>query len=120
MIKYSFRNKPVIENYWEYCCSNRIPHIEIVPIDRIYVNISYDILSFLPYHNTKLDLIDRVKKLYEAYCDFFKLSKNRQSIAGGDLALGFVVKKEHSEYIASHLYDYLIEYVKKYKSLVSE
>lgn len=120
MIKFSNRAKPATENYWSYCGQHQIPYIEIIPVSRDYVNISYDLLSCLPFHKLKGEVLDRVMKIYEGYCDFFKLPKNRISLAGGDIAFGFVVKKEHSEFIANQLFDFLSDFVSKNKILVTE
>ena len=120
MIKFSYSEKPVIEDYWAYCGQNQIPHIEIVSLSRDYVNISYDLLCCLPFHKLKGNILDRIIKIYEGYCDFFKIPKSKINYAGGEIALGFVVRKEHSEFIANQLFDYLLEYVTKNKILISE
>ena len=99
MIKFSHLNKPAVEDYWAYCNQHEIPHIEIIAKSRDYVRISYDLLPCLPSHKLEDDLLDNVIKIYKAYSVFFKLPKARFDFSGGYIALGIVVKKEHSEFI---------------------
>lgn len=119
MIKFSHRNKPIIENYWSYCEKHQIPHIEIISISRDYVNITYDLLTCLPSHKLKGEIVERVIKIYQGYCDFFKIPKSRINLAGGEITLGFVVRKEHSEFIAIQLFDFALEFVIKNKIVIS-
>jgi len=111
MIKYSYKNNPAIENYWEYCCKHEIPHIEISIIDEDYAIISYDLLPCLPFEKLKSGLTDSITKLYEAYADFFKLPAEKFTLAGGSIALGITVYTKHCEFISEQLFDYLADYV---------
>ena len=120
MIKYSHKDNPAIANYWDYCTKYQIPHIEIISQSRDYITISYDLLACLPFDNLKGDVSENIVKIYEAYSDFFKIPKDKFSYAGGSTVLGIVVRKEHSEFIANRLFDYLSEYVSKNKTPMAE
>jgi len=115
MIKFSNRKNLAIEDYWSYCRQHQIPHIVIIPVGRDYVNISYDLLPSIPFAKLKGDILDKMIKIYESYVAFFKIPKTKYHLAGGEIALGVVIRKEHSEFIANQLFDYLTDYVKNNK-----
>lgn len=120
MIKYIFKNEAPMNNYWEYCCQHKIPHIEITILDEDYVNISFDLLPCLPFEKLKGDLVDRMLKIYEAYADFYRLPPDLFSFVGGSIALGATVYYEHSEMISEQLFDYLSEYVEENKYPITD
>lgn len=112
LIEFSFRDNPAIENYWDYCVQRKIPYIEIVSIDEDFVNVSYDLLPSLPFEKLQGNLLEAISKIYESYHDFYKLPRDKFNFAGGDVASGATVRKEHSETIARQLFGYLSDFVR--------
>lgn len=112
---FAYKEKPSVENYWEYCIDREIPFIEISPIDEEYVNISYDLLPCLPYEKLKGDLLDEIVTIYKSYFTFFNLPMDKFKLIGNSIALIIAVKKEHHEIIANQLYEFLLHYLKENK-----
>ena len=115
MIKYSHKENPSVEDYWTYCVQHQIPHIEIVLKGRDYVTVSYDLLPCLSFDKLPGDVSENIVKIYEAYVEFFKIPKDKFGYSGGPNSFGIAVRREHSEFIAERLFDYLTDYVKRNK-----
>ncbi len=113
IIKFSHKDKPAIDDYWTYCERNQIPFIQIISKGSDYDSISYDLLPCIPFDKLNGDVSENIVKIYEAYADFFKIPDTKFDYSGGSIALGIVVHKKHSEFIADQLFDYLLAYVKK-------
>ena len=114
-ISFTYKNNPVIENYWEYCVMKEIPFIEISPIDENYVSISYDLLPCLQNEKLEGDLLNEISIIYKSYFIFFNLPKNRFKLIGNSIALLISVKKEHHEKIALQLNEFLINFLRENK-----
>jgi hypothetical protein len=62
-------------------------------------------------------LLDEVNALYAAYAKFFSLPKERYAAIGGSSALIITVFAEHGEFIAEHMFNFLLRYVRTNRSL---
>lgn len=117
MTKFYIKGKPEANGYWEYCCKNDIPMIQVIP-GRKYSKVSYDIYSMLGSYELGEDILDEVKSIYISYTKFFFLPPERFSSIGGYSALVITVHKEHAELIANHLFDFLLAYVRKNRNVI--
>ena len=117
MTKFYIKGKPEANGYWEYCCKNDIPMVEVIH-GRKYSKVNYDIYSMLRFHELDEDLLDEMNSIYTAYAKFFALPSERNAAVGGYSALIVTVYKEHAEFIANQLFDYLTTYVRNNRKLL--
>ncbi len=111
MPKFYIKGSPVAKGYWEYCVNNDVPMIEVIH-GRKYSKVNYDIYPMLSFHEIDEALLDEVKSIYNAYGKFFSLPSSHFAAVGGYSALIITVYKEHAEFIAEHLFDFLCIYVR--------
>jgi len=111
MANFYVRGKTTTPNYWQYCITNDIPLVELIP-GRKYSKVNYDIYSMLGNHEIGEELMDEMNTIYTAYCKFFDLPKKYIAAVGGYYALIMTVHAEHGEFIAEQLYNYLVKYVR--------
>lgn len=98
--------------YWNYCKINDIPYI-VVNNELVYSNIEYDLFAMYEGYKPKAFPHKFIVKLYENYCELFHLPDPKLMLAGGNKNLIFTVFKDHSDFIANTLFDYLDDFVKK-------
>ncbi len=117
-------NSPAIPHYLWYksdkqaddqyveCSTKNLPTIIIYKHSRGFVRISYDTLSMfgddLKETEKQLPTVDQVLKMYKSYSKTFSLPDDRFQASGGEDAFGFVVKKEHAEFLAEGLFHFLL------------
>lgn len=110
-MKYIVEDKHDYNEHWSYCIKNDIPFIRIIPAKK-YSKIEFDIFCMLNFHELKKTPSEFLINLYKCYAEFFRLPLNKFEYAGGSNNLIFTILKEHSEYFASQLFDYLNDFVK--------
>ena len=112
MANYITKGKPQPANYWQYCCENDIPLVELLP-GKKYSRVNYDIYSMLGNHELGEELLDVLNDMYLSYTKFFSLPKAQYKAVGGYSALIITVFAEHGEFIAEHLFSFLVKYVRE-------
>ena len=98
--------------HWNYCKKNDIPFVRIIPATK-YSKIEYDFFDMLEFYELTKSPLKFMIKFYKNYVEFFDLPKDKISSIGGEKSLIFTVHKEHSEFIANKLFDYLDKFVKE-------
>jgi len=100
------------DDHYIQCSTKNLPSIIIYTDSRGYVRISYDTLSMfggdLKESEKQLPTVDQVMKMYKSYFKTFSLPDVKFQASGGEDAFGFVVKKEHADFIAEGLYYFLL------------
>ena len=111
MLKFIIDKKSEYNEHWNYCVKHDIPFVRIIPAT-IYAKIEFDVFCMLAFYKLTKYPAEFLITLYECYAEFFKLPNNKLSCTGGSNNLIFTIYKEHSEFFASQLFDYLNDFVK--------
>jgi hypothetical protein len=97
---------------YERCTAKNLPTVIIYKNGRGFVRISYDTLSMfgdnLKETEKQLPTVKQVMKMYKSYSKVFMLPDDQFQASGGEDAFGFVVKKEHADFLAEGLYHFLL------------
>jgi hypothetical protein len=100
------------DKHYTQCTAKNLPTIIIYTDSKGFVRISYDTLSMfgddLKETEKQLPTVDQVLKMYKGYSKTFNLPKDKFQASGGEDAFGFVVRKEHADFIAEGLLHYLL------------
>ncbi|WP_312948949.1 hypothetical protein [Superficieibacter sp.] len=109
MIKFVYKNRNN-HTHWDRCEKGHAPFIELSNVNDMYVNIFYDVTNYrLDQEQTSED----IKKIYLAYLEFFSLSEPFiDDLFAQYYFLNLIVRREHAEFIAGRLYDYLLGKIK--------
>jgi hypothetical protein len=94
------------------CSANNLPSVFVSKQGKKYAYISYDSLSMFSgdpkRSKNQKATVTKVMKYYKDYAKTFSLSDDAFQAAGGETAFGFVVKREHANFIAEGLYHFLL------------
>ena len=112
MNKFTIDKTNNYSEHWHYCKQNDVPFIRIIPAIK-YSRIEYDFFDMLEFYTLTKSPLKFIVKLYKNYGEFFSLPPDKISSVGGDKSLIFTVYKEHGEFIAIKLFDYLDKFVKE-------
>ena len=110
MIKYVI-DKKNDNDHWNYCVQNDTPYVKIFSA-RKFARIEFDVVTMLNNQRLPKGPAQSIEKMYMSYIEFFKFPKDKWHCVGGSYNLIFTVYQEHAEFIASHLFDYLDDFVK--------
>lgn len=104
-MKFTYKKNTNDNSHWLWCEKNKAPYISIEDLDAKYSRIFFDVTNF----NIPLETVSNsLRKIYEAYLDFFLISNTHAYAALDDYYLfSLVVKKDHAEYAAERLFDYI-------------
>ncbi|MWP47743.1 hypothetical protein [Gilliamella sp. Pas-s27] len=104
-MKFIYKNDETKDLHWKLCEKNHFPFIELNNINDEYINIFYDITN---YHISLEEISDDIKDLYSTYIKFCMLSDPIiQETYDQYYFFNLIVKREHAEFLAEKLYDYL-------------
>ena len=95
--------------YLKLCRERKEPYL-VIRSDQApkgYRHIEYDLSTASPWSKRFEPILEDLESIYRSYVKFFRLDDDVWSFAGGSMSAGFVVKKEHAEFIAKQLIDYL-------------
>lgn len=104
-MKFIYKDSKQKDSHWKRCEKLNAPFIEISRINHEYMNVFYDVTN---YHIDLDEISNDIKNIYSSYVSFFMCA--HPAIDDLDTQYYFfnlAVKREHAEFIAEKLYDYL-------------
>lgn len=105
MNKFVYKNTSSFSKHWEFCNERKYPFISISDVDKEYSEIFYDITNI---SNNLEEISESIKEIFSAYSRFFYIPGYiLEKYSSQYYYFTFPVKKEHSEFIANQLFDYL-------------
>lgn len=110
MMKYIYEKDPGSAEHWKVCEERKHPYIVVSNLNGEFDNIFFDVTNY-PMNLDKLS--NKFKKMYSVYVEFFRLN-HQVTIELNEQYYFFNlrVKKEHTNFIANNLFDYLAEQIK--------
>lgn len=94
--------------HWENCQQQRVPYVSIRSFNHQYDCIFYDVTG-LPYDLAAVST--KIKQIYSAYLAFFHIPfVEIEHLLEETYLFQIYVRREHSEFIAQHLFFYLIAF----------
>lgn len=104
-MKFTYKNSKDQKTHWYNCEKNKDPYIEISEYNELYMQIFYDISNY------KVDLEDiseSVKTIYKSYVEFILIPFiDVEFIFDQYYFFNIIVKREHAEFIADKLFNFL-------------
>ena len=105
------KNNDINSEHWIYCEKNKFPFIQINRLNALYSEIFFDITNLYNSEEIKSIINTKLRSIYISYCDFFNVDYSICSdYIDNEYFFQFAVFIEHSEFIASRLYDFLSFY----------
>ena len=103
--KFVLENSPLTSQHWDYCDEEKLPFITIASLNKDYNEIFYDITNI---SNDLENISESVKEIFWAYNKFFNIPENiTEPYNGQHYYFRFPILKEHTEFIANQLFEFL-------------
>lgn len=107
-----FKSDSANDKHYTACCANNLPSVFVSKQGRLYAYISYDSLSMyggdIKKNQKQKSTASKVLKFYKGYAKTFDLPEKVFQAGGGENSFGFVVKREHADFIAEGLFHFLL------------
>ena len=105
MNKFVYKNSSLASQHWELCNKEKLPFITINSLDKYYSEIFYDITDI---NNNLEEISEFVKEIFSFYNKFFCMPGYiTEKYNDQYYYFEFPVQKDHAEFIANQLFDYL-------------
>jgi hypothetical protein len=100
------------DRHYTACCSHELPSVFVSKHGRKYAYIAFDTLSMyggdLKRASKQRKTSAKTMQLYKGYAKTFGLPEDAFEAGGGENAFGFVVLREHADFVAEGLYHFLL------------
>ncbi|AXO85287.1 TPA: hypothetical protein NY502_003672 [Escherichia coli] len=105
-MKYTWKGENE-RTHWQRCEKSNAPFICLSIINKNYANLFYDVTSYcVDLENISNEILE----IYSAYVRVFILPEHFiNEIAAQYYVMNVIVRREHAEFIAEILYDYLLK-----------
>lgn len=100
------------DKHYDACCALNLPSVFVSKQGHKYAYIAYDSLSMyggdLKKSERQKKTVAKVMKFYKEYAMTFGLPNDAFQAGGGENSFGFVVMREHADFIAEGLFHFLL------------
>lgn len=100
------------DKHYKTCCSLNLPSVFVSKHGKKYAYVAYDSLSMyggdLKKSQKQKSTATKVMKFYKEYAKTFGLPEDAFQAAGGENSFGFVVLREHADFVAEGLFHFLL------------
>ncbi|HBE6258982.1 hypothetical protein ACU6R3_02330 [Escherichia coli] len=108
-MKYTWKGENE-RTHWQQCEKSNAPFICLSIINKKYANLFYDMTN---YYVVLENISNEIREIYSAYVRAFILPEHFiNELAAQYYAMNILVRREHAEFIADVLYDYLLKKIK--------
>lgn len=100
------------DRHYTACCSLELPSVFVSKHRKKYAYIAFDTLSMyggdLKRASKQKKTSAKAMQLYKGYAKTFGLPEDAFEAGGGENAFGFVVMREHANFMAEGLFHFLL------------